>query len=670
MYEVQQHRIAGGGADWAPYDPAESRVLDEAQARMVAEALRGGTAALGAPQRSIVDMLAAGGGGDEAARGGDGFPGAQMAAADGLRGAGAAQPERVASGAREGRADASESPVVARAPPVAAAHESQAAAATDRAPAAAASGAHAAVGADSVGAPRAKLEVDRALVQRFLDTKDGAGEPMKLLLEDFGGQDSFYELYSILFSEFAVYVLAFNMEWLLPGSPDREDGLAYLRHWLHTVGVYCRNTSIMLVGTHKDRVREPREHELMSGLLHEQFREHPSWPSVSEWKDGQLSTGRGVLCFFPVDNTLGNRDPAVGALMREVEARVRESEHLQHTVPFAWMALLDRLEALKQGGRAVVALDEFRALCGGAGLPSAPGLGMAAEADMALRFFNRLGLLMHHPSVPQLVILRPAEFLFPYFTQVICDFRVHSALIPEHAAARKRHPREFQQLQTKGVLSARLLGPLWEGREHQEAVRQLMVSLGLMVPVLASEEGGAPGDADDAEFLVPSILPHQPAPAPPQRAALTARVVFAVASAVGGWRRSGYLSLEAARREAQVPAGVFSRLLGAMASLCQQTEPFPSVLDMQVFRNSAACELGRSRFTLINDGYCVAVHIEEGTGYAVSEMLQGQLTTIVDRCLEQHVARCVWDRMRQHDWLVLRMSEFVCGVRCERVRVR
>jgi hypothetical protein len=253
----------------------------------------------------------------------------------------------------------------------------------------------------------------------------------------------------------------------------------------------------MLVGTHKDRVREPREHELISRLLYEQFREYPSWPSVSEWQDGQLSTGRGVLCFFPVDNTLGNRDPMVGALMREVEARVRESEHLQHTVPFAWMALLDRLEALKQGGRAVVALDEFRALCGGAGLPSAPGLGMAAEADMVLRFCNRLGLLMHHPSVPQLVILRPAEFLFPYFTQVICDFLVHSEsalrLITEHAAARKHHPREFQQLQTKGVLSARLLGPLWEGREHQDSeavpVRQLMVSLGLMVPVLASEEG-------------------------------------------------------------------------------------------------------------------------------------------------------------------------------------
>ena len=628
MFEVQQHRIeGGGGADWAPYDPAESCVLAETQARMVAETLRNGSAAQES-QRSIVDMLSAG---DDKKQSGDS---AQTAAADAPHRLMAAGPPVIAPG---GQTAGDAAQAVVRVSPGSAV-QSHAAAVADQTPATA-SDLHSPVQKDAQGA---KLEVDRALVQRFLDTKDGDGEPMKLLLEDFGGQDSFYELYSILFSEFAVYVLVFNMEWLLPDSPDLENGLAYLRHWLHTVGVYCRHTSIILVGTHKDRVQQPRDHELISGLLYQKFREHPSWPSVSEWQDGQLSTGRGVLCFFPVNNTLGNRDPVVGALMRQVEELVRASDHLQHTVPFAWMALLDRLEALKQGGRLVVSLDEFRVLCGEAGLPSASGLGLAAETHMVLNFFNRLGLLMHHQSVPLLVILRPAEFLFPYFTQVICDFKVHSALISEHAAARKLFPREFQQLQNRGILSTKLFGQLWKGREHQEAVRQLMVSLGLMVPVLSNEEG-APDDAGDAEFLVPSILPHQPSPAPSGCTVLTAHIVFAVASAVLCWRRSGYMSLEAAQREAQVPAGVFSRLLGSMASLCQQTEPFPSVLDMQVFRNSAAFELGRSRFTVINEGYCVAVHIEEGTGFAVSEILQAQLKTIVDRCLEQHSFSFVWN---------------------------
>jgi hypothetical protein len=213
------------------------------------------------------------GGGDEAAQGGDGFLGEQMAAVDTLCRADAAQSELelVALDAWGGGGGRCQSPVLVRAPPVAAAPDTQVAAATDRAPAAAASGAHAAVWTDA--APRAKLEVDLALVQRFLDTKDWAAAG------GLWGQDSFYELYSILFSKLAVYVLVFNMEWLLPSSPDREEGLVYQLHWLGAhCGVYCRNTCIMLMGTHKDRVREPCEHELISRLLYEQLLELPSWP--------------------------------------------------------------------------------------------------------------------------------------------------------------------------------------------------------------------------------------------------------------------------------------------------------------------------------------------------------------------------------------------------------
>ena len=231
-------------------------------------------------------------------------------------------------------------------------------------------------------------------------------------------------MYSVLFSEYAVYVLVFNMEWLLPGSPDAPACLAYLRHWLHTVGVYCRRASILLVGTHKDRVRDPREHEAVGGALYDALHAHPSWPAVLEFREGELSTGRGVLCFFPVDNTLGSRDPVVGRLMRCVEATVRESEHLRHWVPFAWLALLDRIEALKQGSCLAVPLAEAVRLGAECGMPSGPALGAEAEAVLALRFLDRLGLVLHHPAVPGLVILRPAEFLFPYFTKIICNFRV------------------------------------------------------------------------------------------------------------------------------------------------------------------------------------------------------------------------------------------------------
>jgi hypothetical protein len=236
-------------------------------------------------------------------------------------------------------------------------------------------------------------------------------------------------MYSILFSEYAVYVLVFNMEWLLPGSPDTSACLAYLRHWLHAVGVYCRHTSILLVGTRKDRVRDPREHEAVSDALYAALRSHPSWPAVSEFRDGELSTGRGVLCFFPVDNTLGGRDPVVSRLMRSIEKTVREADHLRHSVPFAWLALLDRVEALKQERRLALPIAEVVLLGTAAGMPSGAGMVVEAEARLALQFLDRLGLVMHHPAVPDLVILRPAEFLFPYFTKIICNFQVRADVV-------------------------------------------------------------------------------------------------------------------------------------------------------------------------------------------------------------------------------------------------
>jgi hypothetical protein len=107
-------------------------------------------------------------------------------------------------------------------------------------PSRALAGATAPTNMDSVNArgdrrPHTAGRIDRALVQRFRES--GPRESMKLLLEDFGGQDCFYELYSVLFSEYAVYVLTFSLVWFARDSPaiDTENAIKYLRHWLHTV---------------------------------------------------------------------------------------------------------------------------------------------------------------------------------------------------------------------------------------------------------------------------------------------------------------------------------------------------------------------------------------------------------------------------------------------------
>ena len=158
-----------------------------------------------------------------------------------------------------------------------------------------------------------------------------------------------------------------------------------------------------------------------------------------------------------------------------------------------------------------------------------------------------------------------------------------------------------------------------------------------LLPILSPEYTKARSDPPrrppPPPSQVPSILPDETDPRPPPATALTAVILFAASQAVRRWRRSGFVSLRAVEQEAHVPAGAFSRLLGAVASLCQQTEPYPYVLDMRVLRNAADFELGRARFALVNRGGLVAAHVVEGTGYAVAEALQGQLQAIVERFL-------------------------------------
>jgi hypothetical protein len=139
-------------------------------------------------------------------------------------------------------------------------------------------------------------------------------------------------------------------------------------------------------------------------------------------------------------------------------------------VPSAWLVLFDSIEESKREGHLSITMAEFEAASYAAGLPTSALLSLDTEMKMVLSFLGRLRLLMHHPAAPDLVILRPAEFLFPYFTRILYDFMINPAMLSEHAAACSRMPVDFKNLQGKGVVSSRLFPVLWEGRNHQAEV--------------------------------------------------------------------------------------------------------------------------------------------------------------------------------------------------------
>jgi len=75
-----------------------------------------------------------------------------------------------------------------------------------------------------------------------------------------------------------VYALVFNMEWLATDDAAiRQRCLEYIQFWLDSITVYTYDeqegvtASIVVVGTHKDRVDSPAAHEKINTLLFEMF---------------------------------------------------------------------------------------------------------------------------------------------------------------------------------------------------------------------------------------------------------------------------------------------------------------------------------------------------------------------------------------------------------------
>jgi GTPase SAR1 family protein len=595
MYEVNQRYIQGGqssGSEWKEYNPQDMGVLDEARAVMIAKVMKHG--ALDKKDvSSILDsehVLAIDSGEVDGSRN---ISGASVTAFPDLSHGLTSEQSALKDTSCKIIETQSLIPVTA--------------------------------------SDRPTKEVDAALVQRFLDTGLDHSESLRLLLEDFGGQDNFYELYSILFSEFAMYIIVFNMEWLLPQSSEREQAIEYLRHWLYTAGVYCKYTKIFLVGTHKDIVSNARDHESISKVLYENFNSIPYWAAVEPFTDGTVSTGKGVLNFFPVDNKLGNKDLVIAHMMQKVEQSVRESDHLKHKVPFSWMALIDIIEKLKQRNTLQLSIQEFTSLCSSVGIPTSPNCDLHTETDMTLTFLNKLGMIMYHPAVKSIVVLRPSEFLFPYFTKIICDFEVHKGLVPEHDRAKRELRDDFHRLQTKGELSHKLLSLLWKNADHFNELKQLMVSLGLMVPIMDAEQDGEEHMQEDEEFLVPAILPEERVLEAPKTTLISAVIIFSEKRVVRRWQKKSFLSSEEVLKDGFVPAGIFSRLVGSIASQCQQTEPSTKIAEMTFKKNSASFKVrSKSTFTVLKRKHFVTLHITKGSGFGISEMIQGLLRSEID----------------------------------------
>lgn len=82
----------------------------------------------------------------------------------------------------------------------------------------------------------------------------------------------------------------------------------------------------------------PRDHEAISELLRRTFSGHVAWGTALSFTKATLSTGIGLLHFFPVDNSaVPGADSAVGHLRAALTTAVSAEAYVQRRVPFAWL---------------------------------------------------------------------------------------------------------------------------------------------------------------------------------------------------------------------------------------------------------------------------------------------------------------------------------------------
>jgi hypothetical protein len=89
------------------------------------------------------------------------------------------------------------------------------------------------------------------------------------------------------------------------------------------------------------QVRLPSDHEAINELLRSTFKGHVAWSAVMPFSQATLSTGTGLLHFFPIDNTANpGSDAAVCHLRAALTSAVSAEAYVHRRVPFAWLQVL------------------------------------------------------------------------------------------------------------------------------------------------------------------------------------------------------------------------------------------------------------------------------------------------------------------------------------------
>ena len=503
-------------------------------------------------------------------------------------------------------------------------------------------GQHLAAGSSfsNIGEKNNLLSLKESLALKYLREADANVSESNLILSlfDFGGQSVFNIIHHLFMTSYGVYVLVFTMVDILDDN-KREQSLSEISFWINSIVMHtCDKMSgkvapIFLVGTHKDYVNDAANFDRISQIIEDRFRYNPGWPYIMDNSNG--------LCFFPVNNVLGQGDEKIVDLMTKIVEVATEADYVKAPRPLTWLKALDELMATN---RSFLTMTEASSIAIASGVEE-------DAVPFFLSFLNEMSVVLwlNREGLRDVVILDIITFFVEPATLIICnhianrsDSTVHQKKIQE--ICKRKRAVEWDEMTQRGLLSRPLVELLVHktGENNIPVIIDIMLFYGLIVRLDRINDITTIVVQPPIYYLVPALLPRtvgnpytfQDSRWRIIRNFMSCYFFFTLDARMHDAKSYNFSSL---RNEGFLPRGVMERLIGKAVQWSQLTNIIDVHEMMRLYQNYAVLSYGRQQFRLIciPEINCIRLDIEGEHPLPVYNRICEQISECVKECMRE-----------------------------------
>ena len=327
------------------------------------------------------------------------------------------------------------------------------------------------------------------------------GEFLNYKFLDFVGDREYYLYHHLFFGPEALYIIVFNLsEFANEYFRGVCTQIQRLQFWMKSIcSRVPHHTQIMLVGTHRENLNDN-----CIKILNDHLKSFLSEKYCAKVMENDVDR----LIFFPVENTLGNKDNGIKELQSKIMCVASEQQKriiIEHNIPLQWILIQDVIMKLKVNSddMCCVTVDELQRMI----MEDFVLHDKCQLSKDMLKYFHKIGLIIY--------VDRKQDFDLSNWILVcpekLIDIFINISSKPaESTKYRGSLKYDWKLLQRKGIMTKQLLQSLLSTvEEEEEAVIAFLEHYGLICPLEYKKIAVSTKYDCDIQpmHFVPSLLP-------------------------------------------------------------------------------------------------------------------------------------------------------------------